>query len=140
MFLRTEIPDHSANSGQEEHKTDHAPNDRSPGWTVTDQLFVRPVLRIGYVLTRPVRARCPCGPPEECSHLPLFCWIAQGPGGDCVHISPLPINVTVIARQFLKCRGAIAIDYDRIVGGVISILPGQFSQSASEGGARLCRH
>ena len=76
MLLRTEIPDHSANSSQEKHKTDHAPNNRSASWTISHQLFMRPVLGVGDVLTGPVGARCPCGPPEKCRHLVLFCWIA----------------------------------------------------------------
>src|SRR5438309_224343 len=106
MFLRTEIPDHSANSGQQKDEADHAPHNRSASRTVADQLFMWPVLRIGDVLARPVGARRPCGPPEECRHLPLFYWVTQRPCRDGVCVAAIAIYIRVIARQFLKCRCA----------------------------------
>jgi len=140
MFLRTEIPDHSADSSQEQHKADHAPDDRSASWPVTDQLFVRPVLRIADVLTRPIGARPPCGPPEERSHLPLFCWVTQSTCRNCVCVPALAIHISVVACQLLECRRSINIKHDRIAAPVIGIVPGKLGQPSLKAGARLCRH
>ena len=84
MFLRTEIPNHSPNSGQKKHEANHAPNDRPASRTIADQFFVRPVLRVGNILTGAIGAGGPGRPPEERGHLPLFRWVAQSPRGNCV--------------------------------------------------------
>ena len=37
VVLRSEIPDHAADSGQQKDEADHAPHDGAAGWTIADE-------------------------------------------------------------------------------------------------------
>src|SRR6516225_841004 len=139
MFLRTEIPDHSPNSGEQKHEANHTPHDRPTRGTVADQFFVRPVLCIGNILSGTVRAGCPRRPPEECGHLPLLCWIGQCARRNRISIAAVAIYVSIVGSQFLKGGSAVSVKDDRISCRVIGIAPSEFRQSSLKGRTRFGR-
>src|SRR5258705_12405950 len=108
MFLRTEIPNHSPDAGEKQDEANHAPNYSATRRAIADQLLVRPILRVGNVLTRAICARCPSRPPEECRHLALFCQIAECTRRDGVLVSTMTVDIPIIVRQLLKCCRVIA--------------------------------
>ena len=72
VVLRSEVPYHAADRRQQQDEANDAPYDGSTRWTIADEFFVRPILCVGDVLARTIRARRPCSPPEERRHLALL--------------------------------------------------------------------
>src|SRR5215470_6084531 len=139
VFLRTEVPNHPSNAGQQKHEADYTPNHRSARRTIADQFFVWPVLGVRNILARPVCAGCPCGPPEERGHLSLLGWIAKRARGDCVCVAPVPVNVSIVGCQLLKCRSTVSVNCDGIRAGIVRVPASEFGQSPLKSCSRFGR-
>ena len=97
VILRSEVPDHAADGRQQQDKADDAPNHGAAGGTIANQLFMRPILCIGDILSGAIRARRPRRPPKERRHLVLLGDIGQRTGGDGVFVASLAIDVGVVS-------------------------------------------
>jgi hypothetical protein len=122
VVLRCEIPDHSAYGRQQQDKTHDTPNHSAASRPVADEFFMRPVLCVGDILADAISARRPSRPPEERSHFVLLSWGAQGARRDRVGVASVAVDVGVVRCQFVKGRGTIVVEQDRIGGRIISIV------------------
>ena len=139
MFLRREVPDHPADAAEQKDEADHAPDDRAARRAIADELFMRPVLRVGDVLAGPVGARGPRGPPEERGHLALLGRVGEGAGGNGVCIPAVAVDVGVVGGELLEGRGAIGIDHDRVRRRVVGVASRDFGEPLLQRGSRFSR-
>src|SRR5450631_260254 len=93
VVLRCEVPNHAADGRQQQDEAYDAPHDGATGWTVADELFMWPVLRIGDSLAGTIGARSPCRPPKKRGHFALLGYVGQRARRNGVRIAPVAVDV-----------------------------------------------
>ena len=119
--LRSEIPDHAADSGQQKDEADDAPHDGAARRLIADERLVRPVLGVGDVAAGTVGGSGPCRPPEECAHGAELFGIGESAFLDGVLRAAVGENICVVMTQIGEGRDTSRVDGDGLVGGVIGV-------------------
>ena len=133
MLLRSEVPHHAADTAQQQDEADDAPDNCGARRPVADKFFVRPVLRVGYVIAGTIGARCPRRPPKERRHLSLLVWVGEGAGGNRVFVTAMPVNVSVISGELIEGRGAFVVEHDHVPFSIVGIAARQLGQPPLQG-------
>ena len=137
VVLRGEVPDHSADAGEQQDEADDAPHDRGASGTIADEFFMRPVLGVGDSFAGAFGAGGPGRPPEECCHLVLLDGIIQSTRRNGVGVAAVAVDVSVVGGEFVEGSGAIIVESDGVGGRIVGIMAGDLREPGLKGGALL---
>src|ERR1051325_2759098 len=126
------MPDHALPICQKKYETDNAPDNCVGCDRVGDERLMRPVLRVGNILSRTIRRSGPRGPPEERSHLTRSRLICERAAWNRILVASLCKHVCVVSRKILDSFGARRADSETACRSIIGIRAHLFFETRAQ--------